>query len=546
MKKLSTFIFILTTSFCLFSQIKTEYTRFWSFENKLAKVEKNGKIGFINTEFEEVIPCQFSWVNDFPNNSNVASFSDSTKLFGFIDKSGKILTQPKYSMVFYPDEETKLRYVSIGDSLFGFVNENGEELIPCLYQQTESTPEYFHDGIVRLKKNGKYGIIDFKGRILVNFEYDYFIGFDWEKGFPKDYLCAKKDGKCFYINMRNFDIIPSEYEYAEEFKDGLSLIKKNSKYGFVNRNFEEVIPCVFDYARSFREKRTIVSDSSRKFGVINEKGELIVKCIYNEIGNFENGIAQVTLYGDSIVNEEIPENDEMINYISGGSYEDLISGVEIKHYREVRYGDQSGYIDKNGTVVIPIKYDKAHYKDEDYIYPHVSLCRDSSCVLANNTGKIITQKNYTQIGFFDRFYLNVDVILREKDNYCLGKRNNLIYSLNKKGKEINKIGSQYLIYFYNGLALIKDSNNKCGFINPKGKTVIPFEYDYCDYNQFIDGFSIIKKGENYGMINKKNQVIIPFEYDDLEHFSNGFAYARKGKTYFFLNKRGEQVLVSTP
>lgn len=50
-------------------------------------------------------------------------------------------------------------------------------------------------------------------------------------------------------------------------------------------------------------------------------------------------------------------------------------------------------------------------------------------------------------------------------------------------------------------------NGKAGFINTKGKEVIPFVYD--DADSFSEGLAPVKNNELWGFINKKKQTRNP-------------------------------------
>lgn len=70
------------------------------------------------------------------------------------------------------------------------------------------------------------------------------------------------------------------------------------------------------------------------------------------------------------------------------------------------------------------------------------------------------------------------------------------------------------------MAFIKrDGSGKWGFIDTKGKQVIPYMYDFVDTFGFEGGFAVvIERGENPTMnksavINKKNELVLPFALD---------------------------------
>ncbi|WDV46330.1 WG repeat-containing protein [Clostridiaceae bacterium M8S5] len=70
-------------------------------------------------------------------------------------------------------------------------------------------------------------------------------------------------------------------------------------------------------------------------------------------------------------------------------------------------------------------------------------------------------------------------------------------------------------YFSGGLEPVK-KNDRFGFINIKGETVIDFIYD--EARAFKDGLAVIKKDGLYGYINLKGDIIIPPTYQQASNF----------------------------
>ncbi len=105
------------------------YNEIGAFSEGLAKVGKRGKYGFIDTNGDLVIPCEYS---------NVSSFSE-----------GLVSVQNE-------------------DGKWGFIDTNGNNIIPCEYDETG----VFVNGLAAVNENGKYGFIDTEGKIVVPYEYD--------------------------------------------------------------------------------------------------------------------------------------------------------------------------------------------------------------------------------------------------------------------------------------------------------------------------------------------------------------------------------------
>jgi len=79
-----------------------------------------------------------------------------------------------------------------------------------------------------------------------------------------------------------------------------------------------------------------------------------------------------------------------------------------------------------------------------------------------------------------------------------------------------------------------------GYVNSKGKVVIPFLYD--DAGFFKDGIAVVQQSEKYGAIDKRNQKVIPFEYETIYDFDEDLAIAGTASEYGLISKRGEIII----
>ena len=148
-----------------------------------------GLYGYVDETGREVIPCRFEKAISFYGEVTPACLNG---LYGLIDKDGEFISTPRYEAmgicdvdVFYfyenglygfvdaeQKELTSARYDRIGE-LFseglidveqqgkhGFINKQGEEVIPCIYSRVSR----FENGFARVARNGRVGYIDTTGR----------------------------------------------------------------------------------------------------------------------------------------------------------------------------------------------------------------------------------------------------------------------------------------------------------------------------------------------------------------------------------------------
>lgn len=161
--------------------------------------------------------------------------------------------------------------------------------------------------------------------------------------------------------------------------------------------------------------------------------------------------------------------------------------------RPVMQQGKYGFINENGTVIIPFEYDNASDFEE-------GLAR----VFVNG-----------HWGYINK--LNRMVIPAEYDFPTFP--------------------------FHHGLAIV-GKNNGVGFIDKDNHTVIPF--DYLEARDFSDSLAaVMNKQWKWGYINTKNEVVIPFKYDYAESFCGGFAFVAIRSNYgsgfddrYYIDKTG--------
>jgi hypothetical protein len=199
-------------------------------------------------------------------------------------------------------------------------------------------------------KDGKLGVIDKKGQIVIPIRYDnlFYSSLDDtiqaktgtlitegpQRGLfipdnDKDNLydmngsivppvedkpiisqSVSKNGKWGFVGENGEIIVPIEYDdIGWQFTDGLLAVAKDNKWGFVDESGELVIPIEFGITRGFSEGFAAVANIGEaiehscccsswvenvwKWGFINTSGEVVVPFEYDLVCSFNNGVAQV-------------------------------------------------------------------------------------------------------------------------------------------------------------------------------------------------------------------------------------------------------------
>ncbi len=181
-----------------------------------------------------------------------------------------------------------------------------------------------------------------------------------------------------FLNIKSGEvIIPArEYRKAWHFSEGLAAVVKGDKVGFINTQGEVVIPFIFDYAESteylwdfgymFYDGYSIMTDSSRKFGIINKAGQWVVEPQY-----------------------------------------DRISGIDEYGFRKVELDGKYGLMKSDGALVYNVEYDEVTVYDGD----NIVLAKNGRKWKENSRGQV-TAKN-----LFDSTTPLIIYVLNPDDDY---------------------------------------------------------------------------------------------------------------------------------
>lgn len=133
------------------------------------------------------------------------------------------------------------------------------------------------------KQNGKYGLIDYNGEIILPLEYDDIFSqkfFDYYivKGSEKSGMFDKNGTQIISFSYQN--ITPAFYEKNERF-----IVQQNGLFGVIDLNENIIIPIEFEEISNWVEygpKEHFITKNGKK-GLISRNGEIVIPPEYDEI-----------------------------------------------------------------------------------------------------------------------------------------------------------------------------------------------------------------------------------------------------------------------
>lgn len=450
---------------------------------------------------------------------------DSLKgIWGLKDVNGKIIS----SVAYYCEEKYPVfseglaaMYKFVPDnridslSVWGFIDEAGNVIIPFKYNSAES----FSNGIARVsivktEQDGTFienenFLIDKKGNEhKLSSIYKRMHAFQEGIAVVSDTEFGWCNGKWGFIDSLGQEITPLKYDQVWEFSEGLAAVNIGSiecqggKWGFIDKKGKEVIPLIYDYVGmidggydlfGFQFGRAIVGQGEKSF-YINKKGVL----------------------------SKIPPRKEEDEQVTKEKYKES----PIRTFNNGKYG----FNDQNGKIIVPAKYDMAYSFSNGITIVQVKL--NGKWAYINSRGEEITAFKYDKA---EHFVDGCAIVATGKNgNYAFGL-------IDSTGAEILALGSyDFMFHFKNGLAAV-EKNNKYGYINTKGKEIIPCIYDRSDGFNSKLAFTLLNGKE--GFIDQTGKEVVPFgKYKNLRELNNGFIeFKVYGKTGL-LNTEGQEIL----
>ncbi len=256
--------------------IKPQYEWASDFSDGMCAVQISGKWGFINKSGDLVIKAKYNWAGIFKSNSHVACVTNSKNKYGVIDKNGKVVIDFLSEGLLNFNNNVSIFQKQ---GLCGLIDIKGKILVAPKYNFLIYANYNLYNG----SKNGnnKFGCIDSKGKVVIDFIYSDLISFD-EKGLA----VVKLNDKFGYIDNKGKIAIKIKYDYAEDFTGAdLAAVGVGKLKGYINRSGKIIIQPKFDWAWNFTNGAARV-ELGGKWGLIDEKGEYLLEPKFDAIGRF--------------------------------------------------------------------------------------------------------------------------------------------------------------------------------------------------------------------------------------------------------------------
>lgn len=241
---------------------EVKFDKLGDFKNNCAYYQLGSNYGFINRN-GYIHKAEFEWISDFGPNG-LAIYKSQGK-YGMIQQNGELLTKAQYDQIIATDTI----YLLIVNNLYGYYAAEGCFLSDIAYDfdKEKATSYYTNGNMLKLIKKNEQALIDLNGRMSIDF------GTFSEVNFASDGLIRiKKNGKFGYADRKLNTIIPYKYQHAEDFKDSVAIVISKKGHHLINTKGDELFTCDSEITRVSRDLYAIEKDGNEV--LIDKKGNV--------------------------------------------------------------------------------------------------------------------------------------------------------------------------------------------------------------------------------------------------------------------------------
>lgn len=373
--------------------------------------------------------------------------------------------------------------------------------------------------------DGKSGVIDKQGNILINPEYDYiqipnpskpiFICLYDYNSDTRDYSSKvlNEKGEEIYTSYNSIQAIPNNNTSIQNsYQTGILKYKQDGKYGLLNINGRKITDAIYDSIDTLEYKDEILKVSQGdKYGLIDVNGDEIVKPEYNSIST-DGYYSQDTKYDSAgyIISVKTDEGYRYGYINSEGKqvldtmYTNLKRITEIKEDENVyliAYKNGLAGLLRNGQTIIDNDYENIEYDSTNNI---LSLQKNAKQGVYDLSGNMILPIQYDSIEFMG-IYIN-----------AIQNGERLVFDISGTIQDSNGYKSMQPVGD-NKYYITIDRNNNYGVLDANKNILIPSEYSYIEYA--FDKYFIVSQNELSGVLNDTATPVIPIQYNVVQNIN---------------------------
>ena len=260
--------------------------------------------------------------------------------WGVINSRGETVINLDYDEMIVIPDNTKPLFVCTYDVDYSnetyktkVINDKGKEIVEGydtvepIINYNENLELWYEEGVLKVKKEEKYGLVDFSGKELLECKYDDIQGV---QGIENSLLLLKdtKYGLCDDLGNIIIDTKYKKIEKIEDnYKNGYIVVDENNKHGIIGIDKSVILKCDYEDVKAIYSTNHYIVKQGGKYQVINKEGKVVLQDKFDDaldingdyiIAKKGGKVGIIDIYGETKVNfqyddlKEGPSN----NYIA--------------------------------------------------------------------------------------------------------------------------------------------------------------------------------------------------------------------------------------
>lgn len=419
----------------------------------------------------------------------------------------------------------KGRYIMVRKGkMMGMYTATGSLLIPVEYEQVQIA-SYKEKPYITLTRNGKSGLADLSGKIILPLEFDGFSsGYRSAPFYTDD---AAGEGRDNYVTVlqqekmglfslsENKLIIPARYTSIQWQNEDLLELRNGEDTSLLVDKTGKLIRNLSGHGSvSVVSPGRMVEKLYPASGPVTYLIDMAGNKLYEDRHwDFSPGMRNVLLMPEALKNTPVQFRDGLLK----------VRG----------HGRDNLFIDSMGK---PVQFDA---------YSFVSDFYNGFAVAGKEDAQHKTTYGIINLKKEEVYPVSLDDISTFKDDLVLVKKNGAQGLLRKDGSVFLPLIYEDIDKLYDADFYIVSQNKKKGVLNSAGKQVLPLEYDEISYDKSTRLFTLTKDKKT-GIADVNGKVIIPVVYDELNK-NRGWTgdpfplFVKKGEWYFYLDREGKEL-----
>lgn len=368
---------------------------------------------------------------------------------------------------------------------------------------------------------------------------------------------VKDNVKCLYglKNDSNQWVVQPQYTTLSDQRTYFLPGNSQSKFGLINNRGQLVLPVEYDKIISVSDHRfapdLFIVAKNEKYGIADSSGKEIIPMIYDQVSQ-----AYLSVYPHRHFilkkNEQYALIDNTLRYIIPFSDNKLTTEKYIPWKLHVIDKEgRHGLADSTGIIIPPVYKSITGVDERMMSFPDYFVAIDlvgGRQGLINSHGDTLLPFSQAVIGGAERG--GKRIVVKNENESTFGLYDSSLHVIIPEGSKYIRSGyNQYIPAFPNDTCPVR-RNEKWGLMSGNGDWVTKQIYDTILYPDFIAdnsrGHFIVISDSKYGVIDPKGKTRIPLEYDmlvqcsDKHTVSGGSGCVRTINTYgtfFFVGKK---------